>query len=52
MRKKEEKTISGFGVADGLDFGADIEEAVIPEKPKHPRKPNQKRNLLQLKKQK
>lgn len=34
MRKKEEKTISGFGVADGLDFGADIEEAVIPEEPK------------------
>lgn len=42
MRKKEEKTTSGFGVADGLDFGADIEETVSIEEPTakaEPKKP-------------
>ena len=44
MRKKEDKTTSGFGVADGLDFGADIEETVrieehtVKAEPKKPTK--------------
>lgn len=28
MRKKEDKTAGGFGVADGLDFGANFEESI------------------------
>lgn len=32
MRKKDDKPIGGFGVADGLDFGNDIEETVVTEK--------------------
>lgn len=31
MRKKEDKPISGFGVADGLDFGASFEENEVIE---------------------
>lgn len=44
MRKKEDKTAGGFGVADGLDFGADIEETVTIEEPttKAEPKPQQK----------
>ena len=42
MRKKEEKTAGGFGVADGLDFGADIEEIITPEEPKAKAEPKAK----------